>query len=99
MNYTRESGVRQLERLIHKLCSKIARSLVEEQKIISFDGANIEHYIGPRRFLDDEVQREDQIGITNGLAWTPCGGEVIKIEAVLMPGQGKLILTGQLATL
>ncbi len=96
VNYTRESGVRQLERLIHKLCSKIARSLVEENKIISFDIANIEYYLGPRRFQDDDVQREDQIGISNGLAWTPCGGEVIKIEAVLMPGQGKLILTGQL---
>lgn len=96
MNYTRESGVRQLERLIQKLCAKVARSLVEENKIISFDSEHIEQYLGPRRFLDDDVQKEDQVGISNGLAWTPCGGEVIKIEAVLMSGQGKLILTGQL---
>ena len=96
VNYTRESGVRELERLIHKLCSKAARSVVEENKVISFDSQTLEQYLGPHRFLNDEVQREDQVGISNGLAWTPCGGEMIRIEAVLMPGQGKLTLTGHL---
>lgn len=95
-NYTRESGVRELERLIHKLCAKTARSLVEEHKIINFKKDNLEAYLGPRKFLDDEVQRQDEVGISNGLAWTPCGGEMIRIEAVLMPGQGKLLLTGHL---
>lgn len=95
-DYTRESGVRQLERIIGKLCSKIARSYVEDQKIIKFDENNLELYLGPRRFLDDDICREPQIGITNGLAWTMYGGEMLKIEAILMPGTGKLILTGQL---
>jgi len=95
-NYTRESGVRELERLIHKLCSKVARSYVQEHKILTFDTHNIETYLGPRKFLSDDVQRENLVGISNGLAWTPCGGEMIRIEAVLMPGQGKLILTGHL---
>ncbi len=96
MNYTRESGVRQCERLIRKLCSKTARSFVEKHSIISFDLQNLPQYLGPRRFLEDEHAIDDQVGITNGLAWTPYGGEMLKIEAVLMPGKGKLMLTGQL---
>jgi len=95
-NYTREAGVRQLERLLHKLCSKMARSLVEEHKLIAFTPENIEQYLGPRKFLDDQIDHLHQVGISNGLAWTMYGGEIIKIEAVLMPGTGKLILTGQL---
>lgn len=95
-NYTRESGVRQCERLIRKLCSKAARALVEKNEMCNFDCTNIQNYLGPRRFLDDDVSTEDLVGITNGLAWTPFGGELIKIEAMLMPGKGKLILTGQL---
>jgi ATP-dependent Lon protease len=95
-SYTRESGVRQLERLIKKLCSKEARSLVEKNEHIIFDKNNIENYLGPRRFLDDDVNHKNLVGISNGLAWTAVGGEIIRIEAVLMPGSGKLILTGQL---
>lgn len=95
-NYTKESGVRQLERIIRKLCSKAARSIVEENKPIQFCCQTLDKYLGPRRFLEEEVLKEDQVGITNGLAWTAYGGEIIKIEAVLMPGKGKLILTGQL---
>ena len=96
MNYTRESGVRQLERLIRKLCSKTARNLVEHKELISIDSANVENYLGPRRFLEDTNDQQDQVGISSGLAWTAFGGEILKIEAVLMPGKGKLILTGQL---
>lgn len=95
-NYTRESGVRQLERIIGKLCSKVARSYVEQQQILHFTPSNVDLYLGPRKFLDDDICREPQIGITNGLAWTMYGGEMLKIEAILMPGTGKLILTGQL---
>ncbi len=95
-NYTRESGVRQLERIIRKLCSKAARTLVEEDKTITFDISNITQYLGPRKFLDDDISVEDLVGISNGLAWTAYGGEMLKIESVLMPGKGKLILTGQL---
>lgn len=97
-NYTRESGVRQLERTMSALCSKAARSLVENGSLPLFTKTNIEDYLGPRRFLEDELTLIDQIGITNGLAWTAYGGEMIKIEAVLMPGRGKLTLTGQLGS-
>lgn len=96
MNYTRESGVRQLERLIKKLCSKTARHLVEHEQLITIESSSIEQYLGPRRFIEDDHVLSDQVGISNGLAWTAYGGEIIKIEAVLMPGKGKLILTGQL---
>lgn len=95
-NYTRESGVRHLERILRKLCSKAARLFVEENRIITFDKTNLDRFLGPRRFLEEEEIHADQIGISNGLAWTAYGGEIIKIEAVLMPGKGKLILTGQL---
>ncbi len=95
-NYTKESGVRQLERIIRKLCSKAARLFVEKNEIAKFTKKNIDSYLGPRKFLEDDIKTNDQIGITNGLAWTSYGGEVLKIEAVLMPGKGKLMLTGQL---
>jgi ATP-dependent Lon protease len=95
-NYTHESGVRQLERTMKDLCSKAARSFVENGLIPEFSCDNIENFLGPRRFLEDEQNHIDQVGITNGLAWTAYGGEMIKIEAVLMPGRGKLTLTGQL---
>lgn len=96
LDYTRESGVRQLERLISKLCSKAARAVVETQKILSFTPKNMDTFLGPRRFIEDEAHHHDQVGITNGLAWTMYGGEMIKIEAILIPGKGNLILTGQL---
>ncbi len=95
-SYTRESGVRQLERLVRKLCSKAARSLVEDNEHITFTSENIEDYLGSRVFVDEGLDSKDQIGISNGLAWTSYGGEILQIEAVLMPGVGKLMLTGQL---
>lgn len=96
VNYTRESGVRQCERLIRKLCSKTARALVENKKTLVLSTKNLDTYLGPRKFLEEKVSLIDQIGITNGLAWTSYGGEMLKIEAILMPGKGKLLLTGQL---
>lgn len=95
-NYTRESGVRQCDRIVRKLCSKAARTLVEEQKLVEFAIDNIDQYLGPRRFVDDTMLQHDQIGIANALAWTSYGGEMMKIESILMPGKGKLTLTGQL---
>jgi ATP-dependent Lon protease len=95
-NYTRESGVRQLERTIRKLCSKIARTYVETEHIEQVTCNNLDGYLGPRQFIDDDVCRTPRVGVTNGLAWTIFGGEMIKIESVLMPGKGALILTGQL---
>ena len=97
-NYTREAGVRQLERTMRKLCCKVARSIVEDNHHLIFTMDNLDKYLGPRKFLDDFVDHEHRIGITNGLAWTAFGGEMIKIEALVMPGKGKLILTGQLGT-
>lgn len=96
VNYTRESGVRQCERLIRKLCSKTARALVENKKALVLSCKNLDLYLGPRKFIEEKVSSVDQIGITNGLAWTSYGGEMLKIEAILMPGKGKLLLTGQL---
>jgi len=95
-NYTREAGVRELERLIKKLCSKIARSLVENNKLIKINSQNLESLIGPRKFIDTDTYSQNDIGISNGLAWTAYGGEIIRIEAVLMIGKGRLILTGSL---
>ena len=94
--YTRESGVRNLAQQIKKLCSKAARSFVEKQQTIIITNENLEDHLGPKRFMDELVHAKNMVGITNGLAWTSFGGEVLKIEAVLMPGSGKLILTGQL---
>lgn len=95
-HYTRESGVRQCERLVRKLCSKIARALVETKKALVIDTKNVEKYLGPRKFAADDLAHEDRIGVTNGLAWTSFGGEMLKVEAVMTPGKGKLLLTGQL---
>ncbi|HEV2917323.1 MAG TPA: endopeptidase La [Candidatus Babeliales bacterium] len=96
VSYTRESGVRQLDRLIHTICAKIARNLVEKDTLVSITPDTIELHLGARIFLSDLHDHINQIGISNGLAWTSCGGEILKIEAVLMPGKGKLLLTGQL---
>ena len=95
-NYTRESGVRQLERVVKKLYSKGARAFVENGKMPEFTIKNLEKYLGPKTYIADGHNIHSTVGICNGLAWTSFGGEIIKIEAVLMPGVGKLTLTGQL---
>jgi len=94
--YTRESGVRELERIIQKLCSKYARAYLKNHKGVLFDNKNLVEFLGPRKVLLEEFEHKSKVGVTNGLAWTPYGGEVLQVEAVLMPGVGKLILTGQL---
>ncbi len=94
--YTRESGVRNLAQQIKKICSKAARHFVENKEIIQITQENLEQYLGPKRFVDELIHLKNMVGITNGLAWTSFGGEVLKIEALMMPGTGKLILTGQL---
>ncbi len=95
-HYTYESGVRQLERIIQKLFAKAAREFVEEQRVPRFAVEEIEQYLGAPRYFEDEHSTTHEVGICNGLAWTANGGQMIKIEAVLMPGTGKLLLTGQL---
>lgn len=94
--YTREAGVRGLSKVFQKLCAKYARAYVEKQKGVAFTPENIQKYLGPRKATEDEQLGQSKIGITNGLAWTPFGGEVLQVEAILMAGSGKLILTGQL---
>lgn len=94
--YTHESGVRELERQIQKLCSKYARAFLEGDTKVSFTMENLPDFLGPRVNPAEELLHQNKIGVTNGLAWTPVGGEVLQVEAVLMPGSGKLILTGQL---
>ncbi|MBT3455469.1 endopeptidase La [bacterium] len=96
MSYTREAGVRNLARTINKLCSKVARKFVEDGKIKIVKKENVEEFLGPRLFIEDILDKQSKVGVTNGLAWTSFGGEMIKIEAALMPGNGKLLLTGQL---
>ncbi len=96
MGYTREAGVREIDRFVYKLCSKFARALVENKTETEFTKENLHKFLGPRRVLDEDFVHNNQVGVTNGLAWTPYGGEVLQVEAVLMKGNGRLILTGQL---
>ncbi len=77
-NIRLKSGVRQLERLISKLCSKAARTLVETTIFNGFSAENLEHYLGPCKFMDDGANKDHQIGISNGLAWTVFGGEILQ---------------------
>lgn len=95
-SYTREAGVRELGRYLQKLCAKYARALVESNEKIAFSENNIEHYLGPCKISQETFIHSNKIGVSNGLAWTPFGGELLQIEAVLMRGNGRLLLTGQL---
>lgn len=95
-SYTRESGVRDLDRILAKLCAKHARGLVETGEIIDVTKDNLRSYLGPCRARSESVSFENKVGVTTGLAWTAFGGEILQVEAVLMPGSGKLTLTGQL---
>ncbi len=95
--YTRESGVRNLEREIQNLCRKVARKIVTEGgEEYSITGANLSDYLGKRRFRYDIIKGEKEVGVTTGLAWTIVGGETLFIETVAVPGSGKLQLTGQM---
>jgi ATP-dependent Lon protease len=96
LSYTRESGVRSLNRYIQTLCSKFARSMLETNSPVVFTKENLAEFLGPRKISLDKNITRNRIGVTNGLAWTPFGGCVLQVEAVLMPGNGKLTLTGQL---
>lgn len=94
--YTRESGVRDLERVLAKLCSKFARAIIEVDHKTTFSKENLSTFLGPKRTREESFVFTDKIGVTNGLAWTSFGGELLQVEAILMPGSGKLTLTGQL---
>ncbi len=95
--YTREAGVRTLERNIASLCRKAAKQLVEKESgRVVIAAADLEGYLGPKKFYDDFLAKEDQVGITNGLAWTSVGGEMLQVEAAVMEGSGKNQFTGSL---
>ena len=95
--YTREAGVRNLERTIADLCRKAAKKLVEEQiKKVVIDVHSVKDYLGPRKRLPDAVAPVDQIGEVNGLAWTEVGGDMLRVEVAVTDGTGKLELTGSL---
>ncbi len=95
--YTREAGVRNLEREIATVCRKVARTLVSTgKKSVTVTPANLEKYLGTRKFRYDKANEKDEVGLATGLAWTPVGGETLIIEVTLMNGSGKLELTGHL---
>ena len=96
--YTREAGVRNLERELAKICRKVVKSLAlkASQGKTSISLKNLDKYLGVRRFRYGLAEEEDQIGQVTGLAWTEVGGELLTIEAALVPGKGKLMNTGQL---
>jgi ATP-dependent Lon protease len=95
--YTREAGLRNLEREIGSLCRKIAVRVAEGKgAAVLMTPRRIEHLLGPVRFLPEEQLREDRVGIATGLAWTPVGGDILHVEALALPGKGELRLTGHL---
>ncbi|MBI5570077.1 MAG: endopeptidase La [Desulfomonile tiedjei] len=95
--YTREAGLRNLEREIANLCRKIARKIAEgEKKIPRITAKNLSKFLGVPRFIPDQEQRGNEVGVATGLAWTPYGGDVLHIEATPLEGKGSLLLTGQL---
>lgn len=96
-SYTKEAGVRKLERVISSLCRKAAKEIVEGNvKRVSFTASNIEKFLGPKKYLPDIVSSEPQIGVVNGLAWTSVGGVMMPLEVLIMEGKGNVILTGSL---
>lgn len=96
-NYTREAGVRNLERRIGDICRKAARELLEQnKKSIRVTEKNLEKYLGREKVLYDSANETDQVGIVRGLAWTSVGGDTLQIEVNVMPGKGNLQLTGHL---
>jgi len=99
-HYTQEAGLRNLEREISKICRKVARKIAEGGKgPYSVSTRNLDKYLGPPKIIpESEIETLDQPGLVTGLAWTEVGGEILHIEVNLMPGKGKLILTGQLGS-
>ncbi len=95
--YTREAGVRNLERSISAICRKVAREVVKKsKKRIRITGQNLQKYMGIPRYRYGAAEKQDEIGVATGLAWTESGGDLLSIEVTLMKGKGKMTLTGQL---
>lgn len=95
--YTKEAGVRGLERKIGQICRKAARTVIEDKKaVVMVTADNLAEYLGKPRFTYQEANEKPEIGIVRGLAWTSVGGDTLQIEVNLMPGKGELVLTGKL---
>lgn len=96
-NYTREAGVRNLERRIGELCRKAAWEFLEKDKaVVRVTEGNLEKYLGNEKVTFENANEEDEIGIVRGLAWTSVGGDTLQIEVNVMPGTGKMVMTGQM---
>ena len=97
-SYTIEAGVRNLERVISKLCRKTSKALIENKdlKCLVIKADNVEKYLGPELVKPEKISDEDEVGVVNGMAYTEAGGDLLKIEVAVMPGTGKLETTGSL---
>ncbi len=95
--YTREAGVRTLERTIASLMRKVAKKVASgDEELHKIDSKNLSDYLGPKKYKEEAVPAHDEVGLVNGLAWTAVGGETLPIEAAVVPGTGKVVLTGSL---
>ena len=95
--YTREAGVRSLERCLGDICRKTARIILQEnKKSVRVTDKNIEHFLGLRKYDYESANDHNEAGIVRGLAWTSVGGDTLSVEVNIMPGKGKFELTGQL---
>ena len=95
-NYTREAGVRELERLIAKICRRAVKEILEGKNQVRVTMSNYSKYLGKERFFDDHISKKDKLGVANGLAWTSVGGTMLTIEASVMDGKGNVEFTGSL---
>ena len=96
-NYTRESGVRNLEREIAKIARKLVKKIDAKEKVnTSLNEKELSNFLGVQKFKYGEIEEENRIGVVTGLAWTEVGGEILKIESAVMPGKGKMQITGKL---
>lgn len=95
-NYTREAGVRDLERLIAKICRRAVKEILDGKESVRVTMNNFTKYLGKERFFEDHISREDKVGVVNGLAWTSVGGTMLTIEASVMEGKGNVEFTGSL---
>jgi len=96
--YTREAGVRNLEREIASICRKLAKEVLrhEDKSVFKVTSTSINKHLGPPRFRESQLEEKDHIGLATGLAWTQVGGELLAVETAIMPGKGKLTVTGKL---
>lgn len=96
--YTREAGVRRLEQVLAKICRKAAKHIADGGRRLTVSEKNLEDLLGVARYKDDVVTKKDEVGIVNGLAWTSVGGEMLEVEVAVVPGTGKIEVTGNLGT-